>query len=90
MVTKQNEVGALLFGPACRLNRPITEAVFKLSNEESGEEAVGRVDGNAFSDAKRDNSLMPRGQSFEHTVDEFSILLPRNHAEAASLRQQMR
>jgi len=50
MVTKQNEVGALVFGPYLPLEPGNYRAVFKVSAEGSGEEAVGKVDVNAFSD----------------------------------------
>jgi len=57
MVTKQNEVGAVVFGPYLPLELGNYRAVFKVSAEGSGEEAVGKVDVNAFSDATPENPI---------------------------------
>ena len=57
LVSKQNERGALVFGPYLPLEPGNYRAVFKLTVEGSGDKAVGRVDVNAFSDAKRVNQV---------------------------------
>ena len=57
LVTKQSEAGAVVFGPYVPLEPGKYRAVFKLSAGGSSGEAVGRVDVNAFSDARPNNPV---------------------------------
>jgi FkbM family methyltransferase len=57
MVTKQNEAGALVYGPYLLLEAGNYRAVFKLSVQGSCEETAGKLDVNAFSHAKPDNPV---------------------------------
>jgi hypothetical protein len=54
MVAQQNESAALVFGPYLPLEPGNYRAVFNLSADGHGQESVGKVDFNAFSDAKPD------------------------------------
>lgn len=60
MVARKNDTGALVFGPYLELEQGQYQVTFSLSAGGSQDEIIGKVDVNAFSDARPDNPVVDK------------------------------
>jgi len=60
MVARKNDTGALVFGPYLELEQGQYQVTFSVSTDGGQDEIIGKVDVNAFSDARPDNPVVEK------------------------------